>query len=344
MDWTRNEPLDLVALALCLTKAKGDYPLAAAQAKSSRVSSRVKDILSKAAVTAGDIDPASWGATLDDYRSATAAFLSALRTSSVFARVVADPASLTVPVDRRGRYVAVDAVGAEGGNGAAKAVSAISLGIGDTTTFLASAIVVVSDEVLRTGDSAEQVMRRSLNNAVSRSLDTPFLAYLMNQSASPITASTPLPTLKEAISQMALHEGSRLMLVGSPRVIGQLAFYPASSGSNERAFPELNPNGGAIGDMIVMASDALPTGSPSNSPDDGNAVLFDVSQLIVGNDPINLSVSGQALAELDDTPVGTSDSSMTSFWQHDLIGLRAESKICYFARPGAAVEISGINW
>ena len=45
MDLTRNEPLDLVALALCLTKAKGDYALAAAQARSSRVSSRVKDIL-----------------------------------------------------------------------------------------------------------------------------------------------------------------------------------------------------------------------------------------------------------------------------------------------------------
>ena len=255
----------------------------------------------------------------------------------MFARVVADPASLTVPVDRRGRYVAVDAVGAEGGNGASKAVSAISLGIGDTTTFLASAIVVVSEEVIRTGDSAEPVMRKSLNNAVSRSLDTPFLAYLMNQSASPITASTPLATLKEAIGQLVLHEGSRLMLVASPRTVGQLAFYPASSGSNERAFPELNANGGAIGDVIVMPSDALPAGSPSNSPDDGNAILFDLSQLLVGNDSINLSISRQALAELNDAPIGNSDSTMTSLWQQDLIGLRAESKILLL-RPARSVD------
>ena len=87
--------------------------------------------------------------------------------------------------------------------------------------------------------------------------------------------------------------------------------------TGDEAFPDATWNGGSIAGIPVIVSDGVPSGS---------VVLVDASQVAGASETITLDSSEQASVQLDtspDSPVSGS-TNITSLWQMNLVGLKAE--------------------
>ena len=125
-------------------------------------------------------------------------------------------------------------------------------------------------------------MDREMRAAVVAGTDALVLADLVAQTTPIPSSGNVLEDLATGLALITIAD-SRLYFVLRPEDAAQLAVFQTALGGP--AFPGIGVNGGTLGNIVVIASDALA---------DGTALLVDASQLLTGSEPIRLDASENA--------------------------------------------------
>jgi hypothetical protein len=167
------------------------------------------------------------------------------------------------------------------------------------------ALVVASAEAVRSVDAATQDGLRSvLVSAVAEGTDA-LLVSIITGATAPLGTATPTALLA-AISN------------GSPRT-------PVLIGGLDMV---LALPAGTIQDLAAIGVPVLTTGAAQ-----GVLAAIDAAGLLISDGGVEVAVARHATLELDDAPSG---GTLTSLWQNNLIGLRAERLVRLTLRSGAS--------
>lgn len=325
-------------LARVLVQANGRLSEAVEWARSTNAKPRIHEILQKAAVSAGGTD--SWSA-ISPYAEVSLAFTQSLRNVGVFDRMLPDMAPC--PMKSRGATIVTGVSGSSPSERTAKPVSTISFGSSVAEPKKAAGIVVISEEIAKfASPGASELFDRELRNAVSFATDQQFLADLLAATtpagSSGSTLANVMSDLDTLLAAVGTNANSKLYFIAAPLNIKGLALKAGASGSP--AFVNLGPSGGEIlPGLVAIASDAL------SAP--GVAILADATGIAAASDIVTLDATRQAVLSLESAPDSPplASTTVTSLWQHNLQGLRAERFFAYtLLRSNAVASLSGVNY
>jgi len=202
----------------------------------------------------------------------------------------------------------------------AKPISKLSLSGTQISERKAIALLVVTDELARFGDVvAGNLFAVELSNAVAVETDQTFTNTLIFNApvvgSSGTTAEHVRNDLRAMLAAITTSARSQLFLLMPSAIAKTLAVLHDSSGSG--AFPTMNYNGGSIGGIVALVSDGVLANT---------MVLVDGQQVAAASETIQLSASNEAIVQMDSAPDSppTASTPMTSLWQNNLSGLKAE--------------------
>ena len=108
-------------------------------------------------------------------------------------------------------------------------------------------------------------------------------------------------------------------------------------------FPGLGAEGGSFMGLPVIVSETVPSDSSGSI-----IVLAKQSEILIADEGgVTIDVSREASLQMNSTPDSppTASTVMTSLWQQNLVGIRAERMITWRKRrPEAVAYISGANY
>jgi HK97 family phage major capsid protein len=214
---------------------------------------------------------------------------------------------------------------------------------------------VITEELARFSDpSAELLVRNEMIEGLTRFFDGIFVsttaavsnvqpAGILNgisgTAAGATTAVRFRYDMNVIIQQMITdnRDPSKLVLLMSAGTAMSLGSMINSLANPE--FPGINAKGGEYLGIPIVVSQALGT----------NIILIDPGDILIAEDPsVRIDVSREATIEMDTAPaVGESSpittvSTIKSFWQNNLVGIRAEQfRTWKVARSSAVRYISG---
>ena len=323
-------------LARSLTLFRGDLLSAANHAKATRATTRVQDILTKAATAPGTTS--SW-ADLLDYQVLSDAFSQSLRHVGVFDAAL--PSMIPSPLRSRAVKLTSLIVGSIVSEGAPKPITKLDLSSANdlVSPKKASAIVAVTKELLLLGDpSADQLFNKELSGAVVAATDKDFLTALIAINA-PLTsggAGAVIADISALLGAISTGPTSHVFVVHRPEAIKKIMMLTTDTGG--RVFPRVGLAGGDIAPGLTLAaSDQLAA---------GNAVAFSADGIAAAADTVVLDSSRNAILALDTAPTTpTAATVMTSLFQSDMVGLRAERYFGFsVVRPTAVASLTGIAY
>ncbi len=289
------------------------------------------ELVLKAAVAAGTTTDATWAGPLAPITPLTTDFLALLRPQTILGKVdtfFRVPFNVSVASQTGGgTYQWV-------GQGAPKPVGSLQFGTITLAITKAAGIIVITEELARTSTpSAEEVIRRDMIAGIAAFLDTTFIdptkapvagvspgsvtngvTPITTAGTSPANARTDIQALAAAMTAaliptagavLIMSETNALALMNALNPLGQPLF-PSMAGPDMRIMGYK-----AIASQVAGTTVALVQPSAILYADDGG-VTIDVSR----------EASLQMDTTLDNPPVAT--SLMTSLWQMNLVGLRAE--------------------
>lgn len=299
----------------------------------------------KAAVAAGTSTDADWASRLVDFRDAASGFFDALRSESVFDRLYSDGAFRRGPINSRFRVWTGRVAGRSVAEGAAKPLSAATVFAGELAARKASAIVVMTTELLRNASlGSDGFLSRALQQGVAGATDQSFLGELLaGTTPTPSAGSDAAAVLADvgALLQAVNSTGSgrqRLYLVCDPITANQLTTLTGTDG--RPAFPGVGPTGGELCNVTLLVSEEL-----GRDSDGGTLLLVDAAQVYANRGTVVPSASTQGTIQLDDQPGVGADAVPTSLFQNNLVALRAERIFGFeLARASAVAAISGVDY
>lgn len=218
-------------------------------------------------------------------------------------------------------------------------------------------IAVMTQELARFSDpSAETMIRDSLVRAISDYLNSQFVS----STAAPVANLSPgginngLPVDQIVASTGATEAAIRLDLMtalsrlytasgGAVRFptwimhpLNALWMGGVNNAQGAPAFPGVSTNGGTLlGYPLITSNSASPT----------EITLIDQGSVLLASDPvISVDSSTEASVQLDSAPASP-PTPLVSFWQQNLIGIKAEQFAHWMrARDGAVVLITGVGY
>ena len=297
------------------------------------------DIRQKAAVAAGSTADSGWALPLADYDLLAAAFLESLRNFAIFDRML--PQMRRVPLRTRVGASSSGASGTTVPQGSVKPISRLTLSSVTIDEQKAVATLVVTNELARFGSiAADNLFSVELSNAVAVATDEQFVTVLTagatSNGSSGVTAEHVRNDLRGMLTQVTTSARSALFLLMTSTIAKVLSVLHASSGS--AAFPGMTPNGGTIGGLTAVVSDGVPSQT---------MILVDAHQVAAASETVQLSAVTQAVVQLDtgpDSPVSGS-TVLTSLWQNNLTGLRAERVFgCQKLTSSGVCVLTGANY
>jgi hypothetical protein len=106
-----------------------------------------------------------------------------------------------------------------------------------------------------------------------------------------------------------------LFLLMTSAIAKVLSVIHTNTGS--AAFPTMSYNGGTVGGITVVVSDGVPNST---------MLLADAQQVAAASETIQLSATNEAIISMDTAPdsPAAAGTVMTSLWQNNLTGLKAE--------------------
>jgi|SRR5262245_1954292 len=326
-----------------LAVAKGDLMQAAEYAKRFTDSTPEVELVLKAAVAAGTTTDATWAGPLAPLRPLSDEFLALLRPQTILGKITnfyTVPFNVSVPSQTGG--------GSYGwvGQGAPKPVTKLQFGTVTLGITKVAGIIVITDELARNSTpAAEDVIRRDMINGIAYFLDVEFTdptkAAVANVSpgsvtngVTPITSAGTSPAngrtdLAALIGQMTTNllsvSEARFIMSESNAATLSVALNPLG----QPLFPALTATGGTALGVPVVTSQAV--GS--------NVILIHPPSILYANEGgVTIDVSREASVQMDSAPMNPPDATvvLTSLWQMNLVGLRAEQFINWKkARTGA---------
>jgi HK97 family phage major capsid protein/HK97 family phage prohead protease len=329
-------------------------PLAVAEKRWGRSNPMLVSLI-KTAVAGGGSGSGEWGAELvaADARF-TGDFIEYLNAMTVFDRLGLRevPANVTI----KGQ----DGAGTGYWVGESKPIlaSAQSFSAVSLTPLKVAALAVVSNELLRDSTpAAEQLVRDAIVEACSQKIDTTFFstaaisagvspAGILNGLAAGSSAGTDADGLRADIkalyaSFIAAKNASGLKLVMNPALAKAIQLLTNTLGLTE--FPGITQNGGTLlGDTVV-------TGDNINA---NHIILLKPSDIYrIADTGIQVSISREAMIEMDDAPAGASDTpvgastAMVSMFQSESTALKVVRPINFqLRRAGAVAYISDADY
>lgn len=311
---------ELGLVAKYLAAAHGRRGEAAELAKAAGAPARVVGVI-KAAVGAAGPDDAGWAG---DLRGVSSAFQEVLRSRSIFYRMLADTALVRVPLRTRLGAVTVGATAYVAGAGKPVPLSALTLESPELSERKACGIVVVTDEIARSGDGAAQALiSRELRNAVAAAVDKEFMSIIGTgvtpATASGATALAALSDLRAMLATVNTTAVGKLYWVMSPDVANRAATLTTTTGSP--VFPGLGPVGGELLMLPALVSSEVAAGT---------LYLVDGSGIAASSEAITLSASNEVSLEMldsalaQDSIVGTG-ANLVSMFQTNSTAILAKS-------------------
>lgn len=311
--------------------AKGSAVHALEIAKQWRDSTPEVELAIKAAVAAGTTTDATWAGPLAPLTNLASEFLEFLRPATILGKVPglrSVPFNVTVPAQTGG--------GTYGwvGQGAPKPVGKLAF----TSTSLGIAkcagIIVISEELARVSTpSAEEVIRTDMRNGIAQFLDVEFtdpakapvanvspgsvtngVAIIPSAGATPANARTDINALAAAMLAANISTAGAVLLMSETNA---LALGSALNPLGQPLFPGLSATGGSYAGYPVITSQVLGT----------NVILLKGDGILVADDGgVAIDVSREASVQMDSAPMNPADATvvMTSLWQNNLVGLRAD--------------------
>jgi hypothetical protein len=313
-----------IQVARYVMLAKGKTLEARALATGEGASARVLRIIERAEpgmVLSPAGSPSTWGSELSAYVIAEEAFAASLRHVGAVDRMLPD--TVAVPLRSRISVNANAFVASETGEGEAKTVFELDVAGDVMSPKKVAGILVLTAELVRAGGPVvENLLDRELRNAITSGTDAMVLPDLVALTTPISSSGSLMEDLATALAQITIGADSKLYFIARPEDVGQLAVTPGIVGP---AFPQLGVNGGSVSGITVVVSTGLT---------DGTALLLDASQLLSAVEPVRLDSSAHAMVALDSGAPAT----MTSLWQKDMLGLRAERLLAVHALRSTAVQ------
>jgi HK97 family phage major capsid protein/HK97 family phage prohead protease len=343
--------------ALALAKARGNLSDALAVATNNKTwhdqTPEVETVL-KAAVAAGTTTDSTWAAPLVEYQVMASEFIDYLRPRTIIGRIPGlrqVPFKIKVP-----RQTAVASVGWVG-EGKPKPVGK---GAFDSVTldhYKIAGIIALTEELVRLSNpSAEALAREDLAGGIVQLMDNDFVdpdkAVSANVSPASITngvtaiaaTGTAYSNLKADVKSVmdnffaANISPEGMVVIMRESLALSLSLMETSLGNPQ--FPNLTMAGGTIFGLPVVTSENIPY--TEDSPQEGTPVIFAKAPdiMLADDGQVMIDVSREASIQMNDAPDDPASAStvLTSLWQHNMVGIRAERMINWQKRRSAAVQ------
>ena len=311
--------------------SKGSTLQAVEYAKRWKDSSPEVELVLKAAVAAGTTTDATWAGPLAPMKPLTDEFIAYLRPATILGKVTTFmkvPFNVSVASQTGGgTYQWV-------GQGAPKPVGKlafVSVTLGITKC---AGIIVITEELARTSTpDAEDVIRRDMIAGIAQFLDSEFIdpskapvagvspgsvtngvTPITTAGTSPANARTDVQAMANAMTALNISTSGAVLVLSETNA---LAFTNALNPLGQPLFPGMSQDGGTIMGYKAITSQAAGT----------TVALIQPNQVLYADDGgVTIDVSREASLQmdtvLDNPPVAT--TLMTSLWQNNLVGLRAE--------------------
>jgi HK97 family phage major capsid protein len=310
---------------------KGSMGDAIAYAQRWRDSTPEVELVLKAAVAAGTSTDATWAGPLAPLTPLAADFLALLRPQTILGKVdtfFRVPFNVSVPAQTGGgTYQWV-------GQGAPKPVGKLAFSTITLSILKCAGIIVITEELARTSTpSAEEVIRRDMIAGIAAFLDTQFIdpaqaavagvspgsvtngvTPITTAGTSPANARTDIQALANAMTAALIPTAGAVLILSETNA---LALTNALNPLGQPLFPGMAQGGGMIMGYKAIASQSAGT----------TVALVQPSAILYADDGgVTIDVSREASLQmdtaLDNPPLAT--TLLTSLWQMNLVGLRAE--------------------
>lgn len=314
-----------------LAVSKGSKWEAIEYAKQWHDSTPEVELVLKAAVAAGSSTDATWAGPLAPLTPLAADFLALLRPQTILGKVdtfFRVPFNVSVPAQTGGgTYQWV-------GQGAPKPVGKLAFSTITLSILKAAGIIVITEELARTSTpSAEEVIRRDMIAGIAAFLDTQFIdpaqaavagvspgsvtngvTPITTAGTTPANARTDIQALANAMTAALIPSAGAVLILSETNA---LALTNALNPLGQPLFPGMSQGGGMIMGYKAVASQAAGT----------TVALVQPSAILYADDGgVTIDVSREASLQmdtaLDNPPLAT--TLLTSLWQMNLVGLRAE--------------------
>ena len=277
----------------------------------------------KAAVAPGNTTDPAWAGVLASAQKVTADFVALLRPATVLGKLALRnaPFNVSVPIQTLGGVYGWT------GQGAPKHVTKLGFATDKLQMTKVTGIIVLTEELVRTSDpSAEQFCRDDMIAGIAAFLDQQFLdpavAGVANVSPASITNGvTPIVSTGSALADIhALVKSlaaANIPLGGVTLVMSEtnaLTLGMVRDPQGNRAFATVDSSGGSVDGIKVVTSNVAGT----------NVIALQPKYVLYADDgSVSIDLSREASLQLDDAPVA-GPAPLTSLWQNNLVGLRAE--------------------
>jgi len=314
-----------------LAASKGNLMQAVEIAKKWDDSTPEVGLVFKAAVAAGTTTDATWAGPLAPLTPLANEFMELLRPATILGKI---PGFRRVPFNVSiasqtggGTYQWV-------GQGAPKPVGKLQFGSITLTITKCAGIIVITEELARVSTpSAEAVIRQDMINGIAAFLDTEFtdptkapvagvspgsitngVTPITTAGTTPANARTDIQALANAMVAANLPIGGAVVLMSATNM---LALASSLNALGQPLFPNVGVNGGTALGFTFIPSQAMGTTVAMVQPD---CILY------ADDGGVTIDVSREASLQMDTAPANPADATtvMTSLWQNNLVGLRAE--------------------
>lgn len=283
----------------------------------------------KAAVAPGTTTDPQWAGALVQIQNLTNEFIELLRPATILGKIPGFrrvPFNVQVPIQTAG--------GTYGwvGQGAPKPVTKLTFGTDQLLVAKAAGIIVLTQELVRLSDpSAEAIVRADMVAGIAQFLDQQFIdpavvATAVNP-ASVTNGTVAIPTtndpLKDIHALMSWFAAANIPLTGVTLIMSETNAFTLGMQRDplgNRRFPNMGVNGGSVDGITIITSNTAGT----------NVIAMVPSFILYADDGgVTIDVSTEASVQMDSAPMNPADATTVyrSFWQDNLVGLRAERYI-----------------
>ena len=307
--------------------SKGNLQQAAAIASQWKGSTPEVELYLKAAIAPGSTTDPTWAGALATMQNVTDEFIALLRPATILGKIPnlrKVPFNVSVPVQSAG--------GSYGwvGQGFAKPVTKLAFSTATIGIAKAAGIIILTEELVRTSSpDAETIVRADMIAGIAQFLDSQFIdpAKAASGTTSPASITnglTPITStgnpLTDIHALIAALSTANVSLSGVTLIMSEgnaLTLGMARDASGNRAFPNMTASGGTVDGITVVTSNVA----------GGNVIALQPQLILYADDGgVTIDVSREASVQMDSTPdtPALATTVMTSLWQNNLVGLRAE--------------------
>ncbi len=315
--------------------------------------SRARAVLEKASVGGASLNSPDWGNELAGYGSLVDGFITALRGLGAFDSMI--PSMRRVPLRTRLAVSSSGATGSSDSDGVATPIGKLQLANQWLEPLRATAIIVLTNELLRVGGAAANVFLASeLKRACIATTDRTFLATITSGAAVTLSTGTAatnvVADLASLLAQIDIGDSSKLFLIAQPDAVARLALRMQAAG-----YRDIGVNGGQLAGITVVPSSEtadVVVGSPEVSLP--TAILADADAIVFDDATLTLDATTRTTIEMSSTPSSRSTvtgspevpvgSTAVSMFQTGGAALKATRWLgAEVIRSGVAV-LTGVQW